>query len=58
MRRRTKIKKQMKQNKIPKRRRTKLKHELIEIEIALQSDYCSQRKKTRKTGSISNQNKQ
>ena len=45
MRRRTKIKKQMKQNKIPKRRRTKLKHELIEIEMALQSDYCSQRKK-------------
>ena len=45
MRRRTKIKKQMKQNKIAKRRRTKLKHELIEIEMTLQSDYCSQRKK-------------
>ena len=45
MRRRTKIKKQMKQKRIQTRRRTKLKHELIEIEMALQSDYCSQRKK-------------
>ena len=45
MRRRTKIKKQMKQKRIRTRRRTKLKHELIEIEMALQSDYCSQRKK-------------
>ena len=43
MRRRTKIKKKIKQKRLSAKRRTKLKHELIEIEVSLKSDYCKEK---------------
>ena len=43
MRRRNKIKKQLTKKKVTTRRRTKLKHELVEIELSLKTDYCKEK---------------
>jgi len=43
MKRRTKVHKQLKQKHLSNRRRTRLKQELIEIELSLTTDYCKER---------------
>ena len=43
MRRRNKIKKKLAKKKVTSSSRTKLKHELVEIELSLQTDYCKEK---------------
>ena len=48
MRRRNKIKKKLTKKKVTTSRRTKLKHELVKIELSLQTDYCKENYRNRK----------